>query len=558
MFGGGVTSGTFVPLDIKDDQDPRAGGPGVVGGNRELHRSNYERGMLDLRLQLIKMRSDYLNQINTQSTLLAGCALGMLASGELINMDDGDEGACPGCILGVENPIAWWWKRLCNWSYTLNSVVCLATSLWVLYTATNLINLFIHSTLYGDSIGALVEADNLIESRMGEVRLVFVLSLMSLTLAGLSILMALSDTLIWIASVSIMVGVGWHATRSDGGTVRLYEKYTGLQVNDRWKDSNFVEKLVNLARPFGYEEGAELVERRHETLDPALLAFSKEAEKARRQRAEETSGEGVIAPTWKIAAEKMFVLPKYKLKEHSRLTRLPGPAAPPDSDGSSKTHKARNIRDPTKYGGAMMVQKFWRDKRASREKTFKGYLAKTSSDEGPLDKVRQLAASGTWDHAGAPTTPEIVAKMFIEPPRFSRWFVLDTDASTLSIYTTSVDYEAQKTPKGFVESLGSYAALKLIDSHARIVIALLPRSDTEHARSTNPLATPSRAVSEAKSWYLQAASDKETMEWLQRLRAAGAAPSIKLGAYAPMVPNSGLPPPRHLPPSPSSGGGLMA
>ena len=37
----------------------------------------------------------------------------------------------------------------------------------------NLINLSIHSTLYGESMRALTEADNLIETRMTEVRLVF-------------------------------------------------------------------------------------------------------------------------------------------------------------------------------------------------------------------------------------------------------------------------------------------------------------------------------------------------------------------------------------------------
>jgi len=31
---------------------------GVVGGNRELHRSNYERGMLDLRLQLTRIEAN--------------------------------------------------------------------------------------------------------------------------------------------------------------------------------------------------------------------------------------------------------------------------------------------------------------------------------------------------------------------------------------------------------------------------------------------------------------------------------------------------------------------
>lgn len=32
---------------------------GVLGGQRELHRTAYDRGMLDLRLQLVKMRTEY-------------------------------------------------------------------------------------------------------------------------------------------------------------------------------------------------------------------------------------------------------------------------------------------------------------------------------------------------------------------------------------------------------------------------------------------------------------------------------------------------------------------
>lgn len=36
----------------------RASSEGVVGGQRELHRTAYDRGMLDLRLQLIKMRTE--------------------------------------------------------------------------------------------------------------------------------------------------------------------------------------------------------------------------------------------------------------------------------------------------------------------------------------------------------------------------------------------------------------------------------------------------------------------------------------------------------------------
>ena len=50
---------------------------------KEVHNANYDRGMLVLRLQLIKMRTDYLNQLNTQATLLASCAVTMLGSGNI-------------------------------------------------------------------------------------------------------------------------------------------------------------------------------------------------------------------------------------------------------------------------------------------------------------------------------------------------------------------------------------------------------------------------------------------------------------------------------------------
>ena len=39
--------------------------------------------MMDLRLQLLSMRADYLNQLNTQATLVGGAAIGLLSSGEL-------------------------------------------------------------------------------------------------------------------------------------------------------------------------------------------------------------------------------------------------------------------------------------------------------------------------------------------------------------------------------------------------------------------------------------------------------------------------------------------
>ena len=40
-------------MQLNDNNDA-----GVVGGQQALHRTAYDRGMLDLRLQLIKMRTE--------------------------------------------------------------------------------------------------------------------------------------------------------------------------------------------------------------------------------------------------------------------------------------------------------------------------------------------------------------------------------------------------------------------------------------------------------------------------------------------------------------------
>ena len=42
---------------------------GVVGGQRELHKTAYDRGMLDLRLQLIKMRTECVTKYSSSDLL---------------------------------------------------------------------------------------------------------------------------------------------------------------------------------------------------------------------------------------------------------------------------------------------------------------------------------------------------------------------------------------------------------------------------------------------------------------------------------------------------------
>ena len=62
-----------------------------------------------------------------------------------------------------------------------------------------------------------VEADNIIEARMGEVRLVFVMALIALATGALAMLTGLADTVLIIIAFSIFGLVGWHATKSDAG-----------------------------------------------------------------------------------------------------------------------------------------------------------------------------------------------------------------------------------------------------------------------------------------------------------------------------------------------------
>jgi len=245
-------------------------GGGVVGGNRELHVSNYARGMLDLRLQISRLRIEYLNQMNTQSTLLAGCGVAMLNSGELTNLDDKAE-------WDDYSILSYAWIKFFNYLYSASAAVCLAASCWTIYTAMNLITLSIHSTLNGDSVVAITEADQLIETRMAEVRLVFVIALVSLLSATLLMVGALADTAILLICAVIFGFTCWHAVKSDSGTVRVYERYTGLTIQDRWlgASSGGIEQLKELLIPYGMDDARTGRERLHDRADPVIERLMK-------------------------------------------------------------------------------------------------------------------------------------------------------------------------------------------------------------------------------------------------------------------------------------------
>ena len=458
-------------------------GGGVVGGNRELHVSNYARGMLDLRLQISRLRIEYLNQMNTQSTLLAGCGVAMLNSGELTNLDDKAE-------WDDYSILSYAWIKFFNYLYSASAAVCLAASCWTIYTAMNLITLSIHSTLNGDSVVAITEADQLIETRMAEVRLVFVIALVSLLTATLLIVGALADTAILLICAVIFGFTCWHAVKSDSGTVRVYERYTGLTIQDRWlgASSGGIEQLKELLIPYGMDDARTGRERLHDRADPVIERLMK----------------------------KMLVgdIMEGIFKKAARGRDL---------------GKASKLSDEE---CAIALQRFWRRKSAilnqqrGKHVVRTGWLLKTPSGAGPLERLKAMcveAADGSKRGATRTKPGGNPLKLVDVPtgpaPKFARWFVLDATAHTLAIYTGPEDPRAHREPKGRIDDLRTYALAKVVGEDGIISLALLPR--TLQGAGDSPSFAP--AAAKAKSWYVRGPSESITRDWAHWIRKAGAA-----------------------------------
>ena len=594
--------GTMVPgrgeLEIADvvhesiqGKNPNAPEPGVLGGNRELHKNTFERGMLDLRLQLVRFRTDYLNQINTQSTFIAGCAVAMLSSGELVVLDDGADADW--------TSLHWWWMKVFNYMYTGSACVCLASSMWVIYTAANLITMSIHSTLYGDTTASIAEADHIIEARMKEVRLVFIVSLGAIMVAVLAMIGAVADIMILIFCFITFYLAGWHASCSDRGTVRLYERYTQLEIRDRWttRSQSRYEVLIDLLTPYGYMTSTKR-ERFHDAADPVISALATQVFRGASTREAKAKGMQTAAPEWSVFRDNMakggstwtsFLDDVSGKKPAQPAGRGTNPAelllggARGIRDGLSKGlgavgTAARNangvassvassvgdaVRRPAEVGGAVIVQQAWRrhvDASRPPDGVHAGYLFKTSSGTGPLERLREAreAAEADEQDAGVGESSALlidIADMPPPKPRFARWFVLDERRATLAIYTDQADYNAGRQPKGYIDNLRSYAVLRLkgVDGitlavlpHTGIANTGRPPSPIQASADARPAAaagvaahktpsvrtpsvrTPSRAAAtvevagEEKSWYLRAADDRATDEWCRMLHRAGA------------------------------------
>ena len=238
--------------------------------------------------------------------------------------------------------------------------------------------------MYGESIASLTEADNLVESRMSEVRLVFILSLVSLSVGALAMLAGIADTLLMLLGFVISAFVACHASMSDLGTVRLYEKYTGLRVNDRWSFDNIGTVVTDLARPFGFAEGPEERELLHDKADSFVAAISLQAARARSERVTAELGQQLHqSAKWATAKLSLFKQGTYELHESVLDRRPPKPGGPQPAAGTDHPSK------PAMVGGALMLQQAWRERRAKRATDHVGWLHKTASGSGPIEKMRE-------------------------------------------------------------------------------------------------------------------------------------------------------------------------
>ena len=224
---------------------------GVLKAQEAQNEQTFTANMMDLRLQLLSMRADYLNQLNTQATLVGGAAIGLLSSGELTVVNElsaqriGNDEHCntytrltdtgESCVFSdFEGE---WADRINNYLYMASACGCLASSIWVLYTSTNLVQFGTLAALMpGENNQGTEETmrhtDLLIHHRMADVRKMFVFSLVCLIMSVMMMVWEHFEVVtcnFWIAFL-IFLGFGVHAWSSDGSAVAYYERFSGLQV----------------------------------------------------------------------------------------------------------------------------------------------------------------------------------------------------------------------------------------------------------------------------------------------------------------------------------------
>ena len=142
-------------MDVGDNGE----GFGLAGAEQRLINLQLDQGRLAVQRQILQLRVDYLTNLNTQTMLLAGAAVGMLSSLELEAIQPEEEERR---------------RMIITATYIFCSSISLGSSIWVLYTSNNLINLATMSALQAERLSDVQGADNILALRMKDVRRMYI------------------------------------------------------------------------------------------------------------------------------------------------------------------------------------------------------------------------------------------------------------------------------------------------------------------------------------------------------------------------------------------------
>jgi len=427
-------------------------GGGLISGERSMWDANKERGTLELRHKEILARIDILNQLNTQSMLVAGCAVASLGGESLQVVDDETENVL-GAVVGA--------------LFAGTTAITLTSSLWVIFISTHLIELSQQSALHGKLAQDITEADHILEERMRDVRMFYIVALASL-LASSLFMVWINMSLANSAAVTAVFVLGvMHAGRTRAETRAAFMERTSLDCD--------------LGRSFGDLFG-------HFVFHTCLMGLPLFGRGAK--RGDDASGtrgyEGLVDDGDGDGGDP-------------RAGAAPAgggdEAMPCGSDGGS----TRSVRATRRLSASSVA-----GPPAPPQYYLKGWLAKVASGSGPLRHVPH-------DQLGS------LASVRAPDCKDRRYVVLS--GGQLSWWKHEEEHTLMLEPQTTL-AVAEYVAIEAPGQRDAPAIALVPRAVALALQQTPPPIRIELPSGTPKSWYFQASTPAETKLWIEAITGA--------------------------------------
>lgn len=221
----------------------------------------------------------------------------------------------------------------------------------------------------------------------------------------------------------------------------LYQRYTGLEVRDRWSNDKWREQIYDLLLPFGHgnHSSAKAYAALRERADPAVHAFLTAPKGRGKEGNDPLEGKYDKAMALRAALSKNHIK---KARLASRRARdrtgklskaarngtpsaaAPAPAPAPISNGSGSG--LFDFMGPDAMdASAGLIQSVWRAGQRSmqRDTWHGGWVHKTASGGGPVEKLREAWAESNKSLAMGVKVTSVpsLAEILPTSPRFARW-----------------------------------------------------------------------------------------------------------------------------------------